>query len=97
MGAVSEGLYDILLASQRGHWSKVGWHRVYYDAAERPEEVWAQHSDGSCRWRQTGSELKVIALKVAAAVSFFAITWTPHLLICPRHPNVVPETRSVMT
>ena len=38
--------------------------RVYYDASERPEEVWAEHSDGSCRWRQTGSEVKVIALKV---------------------------------
>lgn len=38
--------------------------RVYYDASERPEEIWAQHSDGSCRWRQTGSEVKIIALKV---------------------------------
>ena len=38
--------------------------RVYYDAKEKPQEVWAEMSDGSCRWRQTGSEVKVIALKV---------------------------------
>ncbi|KDD73520.1 hypothetical protein H632_c2095p1 [Helicosporidium sp. ATCC 50920] len=43
--------------------------RVYYDAAEKPEEVtlgevWAELADGSCRWRQTGSEIKIVALKV---------------------------------
>ncbi len=38
--------------------------RVFYDAAERPEERWAQLTDGSCRWRQSGSEVKVIALRV---------------------------------
>lgn len=38
--------------------------RVFYDGKERPEEVWAELADGSCRWRQTGSEVKVIALKV---------------------------------
>lgn len=54
------------LQHENGH--KVGWDRVYYDAVERPEEVWAQHSNGSCRWRQTGSELKVIALKVTTAL-----------------------------
>lgn len=40
------------------------WHRVYYDAAARQEEVWAETSDGACRWRQTGGEVKLIALKV---------------------------------
>ena len=39
--------------------------RVYYDAAEKPREVWAEHADGSCRWRQTGSEVKIIALKAS--------------------------------
>ena len=38
--------------------------RVYYDGKEKPEEVWAELADGSCRWRQTGSEIKVICLKV---------------------------------
>lgn len=38
--------------------------RVFYDGVDRPEEAWAQLADGSCRWRQTGSEIKVIALKV---------------------------------
>lgn len=38
--------------------------RVYYDAHEKPQEIWAQMADGSCRWRQSGSEIKVIALKV---------------------------------
>jgi len=41
--------------------------RVYYSKAERPEEVWAQDSDSCYRWRQTSSELKVIALKVPMA------------------------------
>ena len=27
-------------------------------------QVWAEMADGSCRWRQTGSEIKIIALKV---------------------------------
>ncbi len=26
--------------------------------------MWAELADGSCRWRQTGSEVKVICLKV---------------------------------
>jgi hypothetical protein len=40
--------------------------RVYYDAGEKPEEVWAELADGSCRWRQTGSEVKVLVLRVPA-------------------------------
>lgn len=43
--------------------------RVFYDGVERPEEAWAQLADGSCRWRQTGSEVKVIALKVCSSCS----------------------------
>ena len=39
-------------------------HRVYYSSSEKPEEVWAELADGSCRWRQTGSEIKIICLKV---------------------------------
>ena len=38
--------------------------RVYYSSSEKPEEVWAELADGSCRWRQTGSEIKIICLKV---------------------------------
>ncbi len=38
--------------------------RVFYDGVGRPEEAWTQLADGSCRWRQTGSEVKIIALKV---------------------------------
>lgn len=38
--------------------------RVYYDRAEIQQEVWVELADGSCRWRQTGSEIKIIALQV---------------------------------
>jgi hypothetical protein len=38
--------------------------RVYYAACERPEEVWAELLDGSCRWRQSASEVTVIASRV---------------------------------
>lgn len=34
------------------------WH------AEKPEEVWTEVSDGSCRWRQSASEVKVMCLLV---------------------------------
>jgi len=46
--------------------------RVFYDAAERPEERWAQLADGSCRWRQSGSEVKVIALRVLPCMALAA-------------------------
>ena len=36
----------------------VGW------VAERGEEVWAQLADGSCRWRQTSSEITLLCLTV---------------------------------
>lgn len=32
--------------------------------AEKPEEVWAEVSDGSCRWRQSASEVRVLCLLV---------------------------------
>ena len=38
---------------------------MYYSSSEKPEEVWAELADGSCRWRQTGSEIKIICLKVS--------------------------------
>ena len=38
-------------------------------------QVWAEMADGSCRWRQTGSEIKVIALKARTRPS--ACTWPP--------------------
>ncbi|PSC67238.1 Tetratricopeptide repeat 28 [Micractinium conductrix] len=40
--------------------------RVYYDQQEKPEEVWTEIADGSCRWRQSGGEVKVLALRVPA-------------------------------
>lgn len=43
--------------------------RVYYNSSEKPEEVWAEICDGSCRWRQSSSEVKVIALKVPQDLS----------------------------
>ncbi len=43
--------------------------RVFYDGVDRPEEAWAQLADGFCRWRQTGSEVKLIALKVRVFAS----------------------------
>ena len=46
--------------------AKACWScRVYYSSSEKPEEVWAELADGSCRWRQTGSEIKIICLKVS--------------------------------
>ena len=38
--------------------------RVYYSRDERPEEDWAEDSAGNYRWRQSSSEIKLIALKV---------------------------------
>lgn len=38
--------------------------RVYYDASEKPQEVWTELLDRSCRWRQTGSEILIQALTV---------------------------------
>ena len=49
--------------------------RVYYDRTECPDEVWAEDADQTYRWRQTSSEVKIIALKVhkrlAARKGFF--------------------------
>jgi len=38
--------------------------RVYYDNKERPKEVWAEMSDGTCAWRQSGDEVALMCLKV---------------------------------
>ncbi|DBA65944.1 TPA: hypothetical protein ACH3X2_002968 [Trebouxia sp. C0005] len=38
--------------------------RVHYSAADRGEEVWAEVGDGSCRWRQTASEVTLLCLGV---------------------------------
>ena len=35
-----------------------------FDVADRGEEVWAEVSDGSCRWRQTASEVTLQCLRV---------------------------------
>ena len=43
-------------------------------------QAWAEMADGSCRWRQTGSEVKVIALKVPADLPprLLQVTIAPH-------------------
>jgi len=41
---------------------------VRYDSKCNEKEIWTQLSDGSCRWRQSSSEVKLIALKVPADV-----------------------------
>ncbi|KAL0049465.1 hypothetical protein WJX82_003033 [Trebouxia sp. C0006] len=38
--------------------------RVHYSAPDRGEEVWAEVGDGSCRWRQTASEVTLLCLGV---------------------------------
>lgn len=43
--------------------------RVYYNSSEKPEEVWVEICDGSCRWRQSSSEVKLIVLKVPQNLS----------------------------
>lgn len=43
--------------------------RVFYASRDRPEEVWAELLDGSCRWRQSASEVAIIALRVPAKAS----------------------------
>jgi len=35
-----------------------------FDIADRGEEVWAEVGDGSCRWRQTASEVTLLCLGV---------------------------------
>jgi tetratricopeptide (TPR) repeat protein len=42
--------------------------RVHYDRSEIQSETWVEIGDGSCRWRQTGSEIKVIVLGVPNGV-----------------------------
>ena len=56
--------------------------RVFYDASERPEELWAQLADGSCRWRQSGSEVKVVALRVSAGLLFKLMAMLLGFLLC---------------
>lgn len=38
--------------------------RVLYTSQEVGSEVWVEMSDGTCRWRQSSSEVKVMVLKV---------------------------------
>ena len=43
--------------------------RVYYDRSEMEStETWVELADGSCRWRQSGSEIRLIALLVPSDV-----------------------------
>ena len=43
--------------------------RVHYNDKEKPEEVFVEISDGSCRWTQTGSEVRVLCLHVPTNLS----------------------------
>lgn len=79
--------------------------RVYYDATEKPEEVWVEIADGSCRWRQSGGEVRIIALRVPAEVAprnvqvdfapFNIKVWNTHngdvYLEGRLHRGIVPE------
>lgn len=38
--------------------------RAYYSETELPDPVWAEISDGSCRWRQSTQEVSIICLRV---------------------------------
>lgn len=42
--------------------------RVFYDRAEIQQETWVELGDGSCRWRQSGSEIRVIVLGVPSCL-----------------------------
>ena len=43
--------------------------RVYYDRSEMEgAETWVELADGSCRWRQSGSEIRLIALAVPSDI-----------------------------
>jgi len=62
--------------------------RVYYDRTEIQKEVWVEIADGSCRWRQSGSEIKVIALKVPPNLSarHLIVQFEPYRL-CVKHKD----------
>jgi hypothetical protein len=47
-----------------------GLSRVYYDSKELPcsrRQAWCQMSDGSCRWRQSSSEIQLRVLQVTGS------------------------------
>ena len=55
---------------ERGQRHAFCMSRVYYDRSEMEStETWVELADGSCRWRQSGSEIKIIALGVPSDVS----------------------------
>lgn len=49
---------------------------------DRGEEVWAQLADGSCRWRQTGSSITLLCLRVpgGASAKQLHITMEPYFI-----------------
>ena len=74
--------------------SKHGHVTCEHDPASRREQVWAEMADGSCRWRQTGSEVKIIALRVPPTVSpaDVVVDFDPyHLRGEDLDPNVEPN------
>lgn len=54
--------------------------RVYYNRSEIQKETWVELGDGSCRWRQSGSEIKVIVLNVPRKLSpkLIEVTFEPY-------------------
>lgn len=55
---------------ERGQRHAFCMSRVYYDRSEMEStETWVELADGSCRWRQSGSEIKIIALRVPPDVA----------------------------
>lgn len=59
--------YDLVLSSGQRAPKKprhaFGISKLLLDPSQASQEIWAQMHDGSCRWRQTATEIKLLALK----------------------------------
>lgn len=100
--ALPYGTYRLVLADgtpvERKDKHPFCMSRVFYDSSERPQEVWAEMSDGSCRWRQTASEVKVIVLKAfLPTLSPFSVpsTATPNPLSCSNFALLLTYMRPI--
>ncbi|GAX82303.1 hypothetical protein CEUSTIGMA_g9732.t1 [Chlamydomonas eustigma] len=63
-----------------------GLSRVYYDSKELPcsrRQVWCQISDGSCRWRQSSSEIQLLVLQIPSErkAKHLEVVLGPHRLL----------------
>lgn len=62
-----------------------------FDVADRGEEVWAEVGDGSCRWRQTASEVTLLCLGVPphTPAKQLQITLDPYFIKGTVYPFVI--------